>query len=80
MNSRAREMVDDACETLKAQGFTPTVDVRYRHIRVWWTDLQGHRRFLVIAQTPGDFRARANSRAALRRMLRDGNGVGRCAM
>jgi len=44
------------------------------------TDLQGHRRFLVIAQTPGDFRARANSRAALRRMLRDGNGVGRCAM
>jgi hypothetical protein len=73
MNPRARELVSDACAILAAHGFTATVDSSGRHLKIRWTDARGRQRFLVAPQTPSDFRTRLNSRATLRRLLRNGD-------
>jgi hypothetical protein len=72
MNPRARELVSDARAILAEHGLTPTVDTSGRHLKVRWTDDQGRQRFLVVPQTPSGFRTRLNSRAMLRRLLRNG--------
>jgi hypothetical protein len=62
------ELLDKALTTIRAAGFEPDV-VRNRHWKVRWTDRRGRTRLLVIASSPSDRRAQAESRAALRRLL-----------
>jgi hypothetical protein len=72
MNPRARDHVNDALAILAARGFTPSVDTSGRHVKVRWTDARGYRFVLVIPQSPSDWRSRSNSKATLRRLLRNG--------
>jgi hypothetical protein len=70
--NRANELVHDAVRLLRDHGFVPTISNGGKHTRLRWAD--GGRRFtLYIPSTPSDHRARLNSRAVLRRILR-GNG------
>jgi hypothetical protein len=71
--NRASELVHDAVALLRDHGFTPTVSNGGKHIRVRWFD-QGRRYTLVISQSPSDRQARINSRAVLRRILRNNGG------
>jgi hypothetical protein len=71
--NRAAELVDDAVTMLRAHGFVPTVSNGGRHVRVRWHD-QGRRFTLYIPATPSDHRARLNSRAVLKRILRSNGG------
>ena len=70
---RAAELVDDAVNLLRDRGFVPTVSNGGRRLRVRWFD-QGRRYTLFIPASPGDWRARLNSRAVLKRILRT-NGM-----
>jgi hypothetical protein len=69
MTPRARELVNDAVALLRDNGFIPTVSNGGRHLRVRWLD-HGRRYTLFIPTSPSDVRARLNSRAVLRRILR----------
>ena len=63
----ANALVDEAVTLLIERGVKPVVK-QGRHYKVQWMD-SGHRRLLVIARTPSDFRAMRNNRAILRRLL-----------
>lgn len=69
--NRATELVHDAVTLLQRHGFVPTVSNGGKHVRVRWVD-QGRRFTLYIPASPGDRHARLNSRATLRRILRNG--------
>jgi hypothetical protein len=71
--NRSSELVHDAVALLRAHGFAPTVSNGGRHLRIRWVD-QGRRYTLFIPASPGDVRARLNSRAVLRRILRANGG------
>jgi hypothetical protein len=71
--TRADELIRDAVEMLAARGFIPIVSNGGKHIKVRWFD-QGRRYTLIVPRSPSDQRARLNSRAVLRRLLR-GNGT-----
>jgi hypothetical protein len=74
MTPRARELVDDAVAILMANGFTPSVSNGGRHLKIRWHD-HGRRFTLIVPASPSDQRARLNSRAVLKRILRaNGNG------
>jgi hypothetical protein len=63
------DLVRDAVEMLIAHGHSPSVSNGGRHPKIRWVD--GGRRFtLVVSRSPSNHRARANSRAMLRRLLR----------
>jgi hypothetical protein len=63
------ETLDEAIEMIRAAGFKPRV-VRNRHLKVRWVDQHGRHQVLVMAVSPSDWRARAQSRAMLRRLLK----------
>jgi hypothetical protein len=67
-------LVDDAVNLLLARGFAPSVERRGRHQKIRWID-QGRRQILVVSRSSSDWRARLNSRATLRRILRNGEGA-----
>ena len=67
--NRASELVHDAVTMLRDRGFIPIVSNGGRHLRVRWFD-GGRRYTLFIPTSPGDVRARLNSRAVLKRILR----------
>jgi hypothetical protein len=71
--NRAAELVHDAVSLLRDRGFVPTVSNGGRHLRICWFD-SGRRYTLYIPSTPSDHRARLNSRATLRRILRSNGG------
>jgi hypothetical protein len=71
--NRATELVHDAVVLLRAHGFVPTVSNGGKHVRVRWLD-HGRRYTLIIPASPSDQRTRLNSRAVLRRLLRNNNG------
>jgi len=68
--NRARELVADAVRLLRDHGFTPAVSNGGKHTRVRWFD-GGRRYTLYVPASPSDHRARLNSRAVLRRLLRN---------
>ena len=70
--NRAHELVTDAVALLQDCGFRPVVSNGGKHLRVRWLD-HGRRHTLYIPASPSDWRARANSRAVLRRILRNGS-------
>jgi len=72
--NRATELVDDAVALLKSRGFTATVSNGGKHMRVRWFD-HGRRFTLYIPASPSDHRARLNSRAVLKRILRANGGA-----
>ena len=69
--NRTSELVHDAVTMLRDRGFIPIVSNGGRHLRVCWFD-GGRRYTLFIPASPSDRRARLNSRAVLRRILRNG--------
>jgi hypothetical protein len=69
MSRRRSPLVDDAVAVLSASGHAADVDLDGAHIKVRWV-ANGRKHLLVIARTPSDRRACANSRSALRRLLR----------
>ena len=71
--NRGAELVRDAVTLLRGRGFSPIVCTTGKHTKVRWFD-QGHRYTLFIPASPGDVRARLNSRAVLKRILRNSNG------
>ena len=71
--NRATELVHDAVTLLRDRGFVPTVSNGGKHVRVRWFD-RGRRYTLYVPATPSDHRARLNSRAVLRRILRSNGG------
>ena len=74
MTPRARELVDDAVAILAAHGFTPIVTNGGKHLKIRWFD-HGRRYTLTVPASPSDKRARLNSRAVLRRILRSNGGA-----
>jgi hypothetical protein len=69
--TRAEELIADALRLLHAYGFVPQIrENGGKHIKVRWFNA-GRRYTLVIPRSPGDGRARKNSRAVLKRMLRN---------
>jgi hypothetical protein len=71
--NRAAELVHDAVVMLRDRGFVPTVSNGGKHVRVRWVD-DGRRYTLYIPASPSDHRTRLNSRAVLRRILRNNGG------
>jgi hypothetical protein len=65
----SNDLVREAMETLITQGFAPAISNGGKHIKVRWFD-HGRRYTLIVSVSPGDRRARLNSRAVLRRLLR----------
>ena len=69
MLAMKNELLDEALSTIRAAGFEPSV-VCNRHWKISRTDQHGRTQCLVIALSPSDRRARMQSRAVLRRLLR----------
>jgi hypothetical protein len=67
---RKNEAPDEAIKMIRAAGFKPHV-TRNRHVKIGWLDECGQSQLLVIAFSPSDWRARRQSRAMLRRLLRN---------
>jgi hypothetical protein len=63
------ELLDEAIEMIRAAGFEPRI-FRNHHWKISWVDRFGRRQCLVVASSPGDWRARRQSRATVRRLLR----------
>jgi hypothetical protein len=75
--TRCEELIADALALLHAHGFVPRISERGgKHIKIRWLDA-GRRFTLVISRSPGNGRARRESRAVLRRLLRNTNQNGR---
>jgi hypothetical protein len=62
------ELLDEALAMIRAAGYEPNT-ARSRHWKISWVDQQGRTRLLVVAYTPSGRKARAQSRATLRRLL-----------
>jgi hypothetical protein len=65
------QLVRDAVALLADHGFKASVSNGGRHLKVRWFD-DGRRYTLIVPATPSDRRGRLNSRAVLRRLLRNG--------
>jgi hypothetical protein len=72
--NRANELVHDAVTLLRSHGLVPKVSNGGKHVRVRWFD-HGRRYTLIVPASPSDQRARLNSRAVLRRILRSNGGA-----
>jgi hypothetical protein len=71
-HSRSEELIADALQLLHAHGFTPQIQEGNgsKHIKIRWNDA-GRRFTLVISRSPGTDHARQQSRATLKRLLRN---------
>jgi hypothetical protein len=68
--NRSEELVADALALLHEHGFVPSIaENGGKHIKMRWNDA-GRRFTLIISRTPSDSRARQQSRATLKRLLR----------
>jgi hypothetical protein len=73
---RCTELITDAVAMLVAAGAKPCIRNGSKHIKVCWLDRHGHRHVPIGPCAPSDQRARANTRATLRRLLCDSGRVG----
>jgi hypothetical protein len=64
------DLLDDAVEMIREAGYEPRV-TNGRHHKVRWTDHQDRQHCLVVSVSPSSRRARLQSRAVLRRLLRN---------
>jgi hypothetical protein len=68
--TRSEELIADALALLHAHGFVPSISENGgKHIKIRWNDA-GRRFTLILSRTPSDSRARQQSRATLKRLLR----------
>ena len=68
MRRRPNEVVRDVVDMLTAHGMTPAISNGSKHIKIAW--MAGCRRHVfMVSHRPTGPRVRANSRAALRRLL-----------
>jgi hypothetical protein len=75
MKRRRSAFVEEAIATLGEHGHAADIDIGSSgHLKIRWITASGHRRFLVVGQTPSDHRADANARAILRKLLREEGG------
>lgn len=73
--NRAQELIADALAMLHAHGLTPRIaESSGKHIKIRWLDA-GRRHTLVISRSPSDTRARQESRATLKRLLRKSSEI-----
>jgi hypothetical protein len=68
--SRRPVHLREAVAALGATGGAVDIDAHGKHFKIFW-HVNGRKRLLVIARTPSDWRASANARANLRRILRE---------
>jgi hypothetical protein len=54
--------------TLRAAGIEPEIS-QNKHTKFTWHDVMGHKRILIVAISPSDWRSVRNAQARLRRML-----------
>lgn len=71
MRRPSNELVRDAIQTLTAHGFAFSI-INGRHKKIKWTDDDGRHHALIVSRSPSDWRGQMNSRATLRRLLRNG--------
>jgi hypothetical protein len=64
------ELIADALALLDAHGHVPQIQENGKHVKIRWND-SGRRFTLVISRSPGTSHARQNSRATLKRLLRN---------
>ena len=70
-HARSEELIADALALLHAHGLVPRISENGgKHIKIRWNDA-GRRFTLVIPRSPSDSRVRQNSRATLKRLLRN---------
>jgi hypothetical protein len=69
MKHRPNELVRDAVDVLVAHGLTPAISNGGKHIKIAWV-VGGSRHLFTISHRPRGARVRANSRATLRRLVR----------
>jgi hypothetical protein len=75
MRHRPNELVRDAINMLVAHGVEPSISNGGKHIKIQWVG--GCRRHVfTVSHRPTGPRAKANSRAALRRLLRQSLAMG----
>jgi hypothetical protein len=67
---RAPDLAREAVAVLAERGYVADVDLDGKHLKVRWLS-HGRHHVLTISRSPGDRRAQANSRAQLRRLLRE---------
>jgi hypothetical protein len=69
MRHRPNELTREAIDMLVAHGVTPAISNGGKHIKIAF--MAGCRRYVfVVSHKPTGARARVNSRAAIRRLLR----------
>jgi hypothetical protein len=68
MSRRSSDLVREALAVLGERGHAADLDLAGKHFKIRWV-ANGRKHLLVIAQSPSDCRACANSRATLRRIL-----------
>jgi hypothetical protein len=66
---RLPEPVRMAVAILGEHGRAADVDTAGKHFKIFW-QVNGRKRLLVIAKSPGDHRANVNARCLLKRLLR----------
>jgi hypothetical protein len=75
------EILRESLKLIRDAGLKPRVD-RGRHWKITWVDQHGRQQRLTVSFSPSDRRARRQSRAVLRRLLRTskppGSGEIRC--
>jgi hypothetical protein len=64
-------LVLNALVMLERRGLAPVIDARGKHLKIRWSH-RGRRFVLVVPRTPSGGRSLQNSRAMLRRILRNG--------
>jgi hypothetical protein len=69
MSRRSSDLVREALAVLGERGHAADLDLAGKHFKIRWV-ANGRKQLLVIARSPSDCRACANSRATLRRVLR----------
>ena len=74
MRHRPNEIVREAIEMLTAHGVNPAISNGGKHIKIIWIDGCG-RHVFAVSHRPTGSRVRANSRAALRRLMQQAQAM-----
>ena len=75
-SSKKNKLLAETIKILREAGYLPVVEHGKKHINVRWTDHRGRSRGTTVARgSSQDPRTFKNHRAALRRMIREGDNV-----
>jgi hypothetical protein len=71
MTRRHPSLVREAIAFLGDNGYAADLNLDGAHLKVRWLGRSGRQHLLVLSRSPSDRRASMNSRATLRRLLRE---------